>query len=90
MKGGWGVQDATALAQALQGSDCDLLTILAGQTTLEAQPEYGPAFLTSYCDWIRNEVRLPVMATGGLATTDQANTLLAAGRADLALLNPIP
>ena len=90
VKGGWGVQDATALAQALQGSDCDLLTILAGQTTLEAQPEYGPAFLTSYCDWIRNEVRLPVMATGGLATTDQANTLLAAGRADLALLNSIP
>ena len=28
--------------------------------------------------------------TGDLTTTDQANTLLAAGRADLVLLNPIP
>ncbi len=90
VKGGWTVQDATVLAQTLQASQCDLLLILAGQTTLESQPEYGPSFLSSYCDWIRNEVDLPVMATGGLTTTDQANTLLAAGRADLALLNPIP
>ena len=89
-KGGWLVQDATALAQALRERGCDLLTILAGQTTPEALPEYGPAFLSSYCDSIRNEVRLPVMATGQLTTADQANTLLAAGRADLVLMNPIP
>lgn len=90
VKGGWQVQNATALAQTLKEHGCDLLTVLAGQTTLEAQPEYGPAFLTSYCDWIRNEVRLPVMATGHLTIADQANTLLAAGRADLAFLNPNP
>ena len=39
---------------------------------------------------IRNGVHLPVMATGYLTMADQANTLLAAGRADLALLNPVP
>ena len=88
--GGWQVRDATVLAHALRRSKCDLLLILAGQTTIEAQPEYGPAFLTSYCDRIRNEVHLPVMATGYLTLADQANTLLAAGRADLAVLNPIP
>jgi len=88
--GGWHVQDATALTQTLKERGCDLVMVLAGQTTWEAQPEYGPAFLTSYCDWIRNEVHLPVMATGHLTTTDQANTLLSSGRADLVLLNPIP
>jgi len=35
---------------------------------------------------IRHEARFPVMAVGGIQDADQANTILAAGRADLCVM----
>jgi anthraniloyl-CoA monooxygenase len=82
------IEDAVTVARALKDHGCDLVQVLAGQTTSEARPRYDPYYLTSYCDRIRNEAGIATMAASHIATVDDANTLLAGGRADLCLLRP--
>ena len=41
-----------------------------------------------YSDVIRNEVGIPTMTSGNVTTADEVNTILAAGRADLVVLDP--
>ena len=40
-------------------------------------------FQTPFAEQIRNEARVATMAVGNITSVDQANTILAAGRADL-------
>ena len=87
VKGGFEVEDAVVVARVLKEHGCDLLTVLAGQTTSDAKPVYGPGFLTSISDRVRNEARVPTMTAGHLTTTDQVNTIIAAGRADLCIMD---
>jgi anthraniloyl-CoA monooxygenase len=87
VKGGFEVDDAVVVARVLKEHGCDLLTVLAGQTTSDAKPVYGPGFLTSISDRVRNEARVPTMTAGHLTTTDQVNTIIAAGRADLCIMD---
>jgi anthraniloyl-CoA monooxygenase len=43
-------------------------------------------FQTPFSDQVRNEARVATMCVGNITTADQANTILAAGRADLVAL----
>ena len=84
--GGAGPADAIAVAGALRERGCDLVAVYAGQASIRSQPSYDPGALAQYSDLLRNEARIPTLATGYLTTSDQVNTLLAGGRADLCLL----
>jgi anthraniloyl-CoA monooxygenase len=86
--GGVSPEDAIAIACALKEHGCDLVAAYAGQTSLRAQPSYDAGALSQISDVLRNEAHIPTLATGYLATTDQVNTLLAGGRADLCLFYP--
>ena len=59
----------------------------AGQTVHDDRPEYRRGFLTALSDRVRNEARVPTIVGGYLTTLDEANTIVAAGRADLVLLD---
>ncbi len=59
---------------------------MAGQTTPASTAPYRRGFLTPLADRVRNEAGIPTMVGGYLLTSNEANTLLAAGRADLCLL----
>ncbi|MEM7343875.1 MAG: FAD-dependent monooxygenase [Chloroflexota bacterium] len=83
------IEDAITLANQLKDQGCDLVQILAGQTTLVSKPIYGPFYLAPYSERIRNEVGLNTLLGGGITLTDQVNSLLAGGRADLCILDPL-
>jgi anthraniloyl-CoA monooxygenase len=83
---GWDTDDAVALAAALRDRGCDVIEIRAGFAVPRMQPRYGRAYLLTRADRIRNEGRIPVLVGGGIRSTDQVNTALAAGRADLCVL----
>ena len=78
--------DAIAIARAFAECGCDLIDVSSGQTTPEAAPVYGRMFQTPFADAIRNEAALATMCVGNITSADQANTILAAGRADLVAL----
>ena len=88
VKGGQEIDEAVAVAKIIKARGCDLIEVLAGQTTMDAQPRYGPAFLVPFSDHVRNEAHLPTLASGCIMTVDQINTILAGGRADLCTLEP--
>ena len=86
--GGLEPEEAVAAARALAASGCDLLQVTAGQTTATGRPDYGRLSLVGWSDLVRNSAGVPTLVGGGLTTADEVNTVLAAGRADLCLLDP--
>jgi anthraniloyl-CoA monooxygenase len=84
--GGITGDDAVAIARAFAGAGVDLVDVSTGQTVRDAQPVYGRMFQTPFSDQVRNEARVATMCVGNITTADQANTILAAGRADLVAL----
>jgi anthraniloyl-CoA monooxygenase len=84
--GGLEPDDAVVIARELRDRGCHLVEPVAGQTTWTDHPDYRRLFLVPLSDRIRNEAGIPTMVGGGITTADEANTVLAAGRADLCIL----
>ena len=78
--------DAVEIARAFAEAGADLIDVSAGQTWADAKPVYGRMFQTPFSDKIRNEAKLATMAVGNITEADQANAILASGRADLVAL----
>ena len=87
VKGGFTIEDAVTVAAALKAHGCDLIEVQAGQTTPDGEPAYGRGFLTLLSDRVRNEAGISTMVGGYLTTSNEVNTILAAGRADLCIMN---
>jgi anthraniloyl-CoA monooxygenase len=79
-------EDAVLIGEAFAQAGADLIDVSAGQTWADQQPVYGRMFQTPFSDKIRNEARLATMAVGNIYEPDHANSILAAGRADLVAL----
>ena len=84
--GGFDGDDAVAFARELKERGCDLIDVSTGQTTIDANPEYGRLYQTPYSDRIRNEVGIATMTVGAVSSIDDVHNILVAGRADLCLL----
>ena len=84
--GGFDGDDAVAFAAKLKERGCDLIDVSTGQTTIDADPEYGRLYQTPYSDRIRNEVGMATMTVGAVSSIDDVHNILVAGRADLCLL----
>lgn len=78
--------ESVEIAQAFAREGADLIDVSAGQTWTGAQPVYGRMFQTPFSDKLRNEAKLATMAVGNIYEPDHANSILAAGRADLVAL----
>jgi len=79
-------EDAVLIGEAFAQEGADLIDVSAGQTWAAQQPVYGRMFQTPFSDRVRNEGRLATMAVGNIYEPDHANSILAAGRADLVAL----
>jgi anthraniloyl-CoA monooxygenase len=75
--------DAVEIARMFKAVGCDLIDVSSGQTTRQAKPVYGRMYQTPFADQIRNEVGIATMAVGAIFEADHANSIIAAGRADL-------
>ncbi len=78
--------ESVEIARAFAEAGADLIDVSAGQTWTDAKPVYGRMFQTPFSDKIRNEAKLATMAVGNITEPDQANAILASGRADLVAL----
>jgi anthraniloyl-CoA monooxygenase len=81
--GGHTADDAIEVARLFKQAGCDVIDVSSGQTTRAAKPVYGRMYQTPFADRIRNEVGIQTIAVGAITQADQANSIIAAGRADL-------
>lgn len=82
-EGGNTPEDAAIFARMFKEAGADVIDCSSGQVWKEEQPVYGRLFQTPFSDKIRNEVGIPTIAVGAISEADHANSIIAAGRADL-------
>ena len=80
---GFSPDDAVEFSRMLQEHGCDVVDVSSGGNSPDSEPEYGRMYQVPFAERIRYEVGIPVMAVGAILGADHANTILAAGRADL-------
>ncbi len=81
--GGNTPEDAALFARLFKADGADMIDCSSGQVWYGEKPVYGRLFQTPFADKIRNEVGIATMAVGAISEADHANSIIAAGRADL-------
>ena len=84
--GGLAPEDAVGLSAMLRDHGCDAITVSTGQTVADQEPVYGRLYQTPWSDRIRHEVGIATLTVGNLSSPADANSIIAAGRADLCVL----
>ena len=87
-RGGTSLEDAIAIAAGFAGAGATLVEVVGGGTVGEAEPGYGRGYLVSVAAEVRQRVGVAVLVGGGITTRDEADTAIAAGRADLIRMDP--
>ena len=82
--------DAVEIARAFIAHGAAAIDVSSGQVTKLEQPAFGRSYQTPFADRIRHEVAAgagaAVIAVGAIASYDDVNSILLAGRADLCAL----
>jgi anthraniloyl-CoA monooxygenase len=82
-EGGNTPEDAAVFARLFKEAGADMVDCSSGQVWHGEKPVYGRLFQTPFADKIRNEVGIATIAVGAISEADHANSIIAAGRADL-------
>jgi anthraniloyl-CoA monooxygenase len=85
-EGGNTPADAAIYAKMFKDAGADLVDCSSGQVSKEEKPVYGRLFQTPFSDKLRNEIGIATVAVGAISEADHANSIIAAGRADLCAL----
>ena len=84
--GGTTPPDAVEVAGLLYAAGADIIDASSGQVVSDEEPEYGRLFQTPFAERIRLELDRPTMAVGAISSYEDANSILAGGRADLCVI----
>ncbi|WP_379062255.1 bifunctional salicylyl-CoA 5-hydroxylase/oxidoreductase [Mesorhizobium sp. UC22_110] len=82
-EGGNTPEDAAIFAAMFKEAGADLIDCSSGQVVKQEKQVFGRMWQTPFSDKIRNEVQVPTIAVGAISEADHANSVIAAGRADL-------
>ncbi len=86
IEGGNEEADALEIARGLHAAGANLIDVSTGQTDPASDPQYGRLYQVPFAERIRLQAGIPTMTVGGVASVDDVNTILVAGRADLCAL----
>lgn len=83
MPGGNTGDDAVEIAKLFKDAGADIIDVSAGQVVKEERPVFGRMWQTPFADRVRQEAGIATIAVGAITDADQANGIIASGRADL-------
>jgi len=81
--GGWGPDDAVAYARELKRAGLDFVCVSSGATVPHARIPVAPGFQVGFAEKVRKEAGIKTRAVGMIADPDQAEEILASGKADM-------
>lgn len=85
-EGGWTPADSVILARALVDAGADLIDCSSGGAVPRAEIPVGPGYQVPLSEQVRTEAGILTGAVGLITDAEQAEEVLAQGRADLILL----
>ncbi|HEX9564806.1 MAG TPA: bifunctional salicylyl-CoA 5-hydroxylase/oxidoreductase [Gemmatimonadaceae bacterium] len=81
--GGNTADDAVEIARLFRTAGADMIDVSAGQVVHDERPVFGRMWMTPFADRVRQEACIATIAVGAITDADQANGIIASGRADL-------
>ncbi len=84
--GGWGIDDAVALARLLRSREVDVIDCSSGGQVANAAIPLGPGYQVPFAERIRREAGIATAAVGMITDCQQAEAVVREGRADLVLM----
>lgn len=86
VEGGWDLEQSIVFCQALRYLDCDYIHVSSGGLSPQQTIPLGKNYQVPLAEKIRQAVDLPVIAVGLITEPQQAEAIVAEGRADLVAL----
>lgn len=83
MTGGSTEEDAVEAAKLIENAGADLMDVSGGMCFYSRPGHKEPGYFGSMTQKIKETVSIPVLLTGGVTTEEEAEALLAEGKADL-------
>jgi anthraniloyl-CoA monooxygenase len=80
------IEESIETSKVLHRAGVDVIDVSSGGNTPLSKIDYGRMYQVGFAEAIRFGAQVPVMAVGAIQNADQANTILASGRADLCAL----
>ena len=84
--GGWDLPQSIEFSRALKGLGVDLIDCSSGGLVPNANVPVGPGYQVAFAEAIRREAALPTAAVGMITKPEQADEIVAGGKADAVLL----
>jgi anthraniloyl-CoA monooxygenase len=81
--GGNTADEGVEIARLFRAAGADMIDVSAGQVVNRERPVFGRMWMTPFADRIRQEACIGTIAVGAITDADQANGIIASGRADL-------
>ena len=82
-EGGNTGNEAVRIARAFHEAGADVIDVSAGQVVKRERPVFGRMWQTPFADRVRQDAQVATIAVGAITDADQANGIIASGRADL-------
>lgn len=85
-EGGWDIDQSVELARRLRAEGVDLIDCSSGGNVPQQKIPVGPDYQVPFAERIRREADIATAAVGMIKRADQANAIIASGKADLVYL----
>jgi 2,4-dienoyl-CoA reductase-like NADH-dependent reductase (Old Yellow Enzyme family) len=82
VEGGWDVESTIAFAQALKARGCDAIHVSSGGVSPLQKIPVGPGYQVHLAEQVKKATGLPTIAVGLITEAEQAEAIVASGRAD--------
>jgi 2,4-dienoyl-CoA reductase-like NADH-dependent reductase (Old Yellow Enzyme family) len=83
MDGGWKPENAIAYAKELERAGLDFICVSSGATVPHARIPVAPGYQVEFASLIKQNIGIPVRAVGMIAGPEQAEEVIASGKADM-------
>jgi 2,4-dienoyl-CoA reductase-like NADH-dependent reductase (Old Yellow Enzyme family) len=82
-EGGLTPNDAVSIAKALKAAGIEFLCVSSGGVTFETKVPVGPGYQVPFAEKVKREAGIMTRAVGLIVTPEQAESVIAEGRADM-------
>ena len=85
-EGGWDLASSIELCKRLRDVGVDMIDCSSGGLVAHAKIEIGPGYQVPFAEAIRRDANIPTIAVGLITDPQQAEEIVASGRADAVML----
>lgn len=84
--GGWDIEQTVVFAQELKKRGCAFIDVSSGGLSAQQQIPLGPGYQVPFAERIKRDTGLPTIAVGLITEAEQAEEVVASGKADMVAL----